>query len=1205
MSTSTIPGLTVHDLQELLHQVDPAILLVPARILRRVIKQDRNLAGPGLWVAHRHAYSTETSKLLSIADASELGLENGQSLPERIDLLPVPSWTSLALKPRADTLRDYWRRVFHLGVHAAFHEARQRHHLDELNVRQHIHTIGATAFDEARQVLAREKLLFQVEDNSEVFEEFAAVFLELRYFDPQRLPIYFPALYHPVGLEGEDRGNRVEEILREYVDGPSLYDATRLPGAAETVPFRIEPTFPSWEEPVPVEEEEERPRNQPNEMLYRWRMARADRACARGNNVRAALLRWQATQVAPYGLRGQTRLAAREEIEQLVARLQPILELSDDQASHWRGCLLMLVEPAARTRTWLPHLSWTREARLLYDLQKICIDQERDIYAVSFVEWAFTLGKKPFRRKLPHQGLILQARHLRTALRRLRSVRLRGSVAQALADLIREALQDTEDRLRSTFHPLIQEALQGAGLEPKNTAEEVARGTLLEELLDRVVERGYLTMGDLRDGIARNQLKLPDLTDPLPRGQRSEVGGQRSEPEGDRPRAGAHASEPATPPLLTSDLQPLTRWPLTWLVQVVCGVRNFFLGDPLILANRRFALLLDGVYHRGEIYLRWMQRGTSLAFGTALGRFLTRYLLVPFGGAYFIIAGLEHIIGPLYHHFHPPDPAFPHQASGGGFLVHPYSILATGLFLLGLIYNSSFRRGVLRFLKLGWRAVRGVCYDLPLWLIYLPPVRAVLESRYFSLVYRFLCKPLFWAVLVFLCFRLFGIDLERSLVPALAAFVVMFGLFNTRIGTRIEEASSDGIVHSWEVLTRGILPGLFRLTIFIFQRFLEWVEHILYTVDEILRFRSGESRVALLTKFLLGLVWATVAYVIRFAVNLLIEPQINPIKHFPVVTVSHKLVLGLAPLVAKPLADALQINRSEALAYVVSVAWMIPGVFGFLAWELKENWKLYRATRPATLRPVVVGSHGETILRLLCPGFHSGTIPKQFAGLRRGHERPVQKHRDALQHVENEIAHFVQRELLAFLRTSSPWKEPPRLGPIHLGTNRIAIEFLHPERDSSALLAFELHSGRLLAGWRPGGSAEDPLWVAQLEGARRQVLHDALAGLYKKAGVDIPHEHLAHVLPANTGYDISDEGVLVWRNGSPVLYPFGKGAIWEPRPLEKGAATDLPPLVVAEVVFAKQPVPWDDWVTVWQRGGERENKPLLLPEVRLLPERKG
>ena len=46
----------------------------------------------------------------------------------------------------------------------------------------------------------------------------------------------------------------------------------------------------------------------------------------------------------------------------------------------------------------------------------------------------------------------------------------------------------------------------------------------------------------------------------------------------------------------------------------------------------------------------------------------------------------------------------------------------------------------------------------------------------------------------------------------------------------------------------------------------------------------------------------------------------------------------------------------------------IPGIFGFLAWELKENWRLYAANRPPRLKPVVLGHHGETMRGLLRPG---------------------------------------------------------------------------------------------------------------------------------------------------------------------------------------------------------------------------------------------
>ena len=57
-------------------------------------------------------------------------------------------------------------------------------------------------------------------------------------------------------------------------------------------------------------------------------------------------------------------------------------------------------------------------------------------------------------------------------------------------------------------------ALDEVDLRPEHVPEGIARDKLIEELLDRVVERGFLQIGDLRDAIARNRLKLPDLAGP-------------------------------------------------------------------------------------------------------------------------------------------------------------------------------------------------------------------------------------------------------------------------------------------------------------------------------------------------------------------------------------------------------------------------------------------------------------------------------------------------------------------------------------------------------------------------------------------------------------------------------------------------------------------------------------------------------------------
>ena len=148
--------------------------------------------------------------------------------------------------------------------------------------------------------------------------------------------------------------------------------------------------------------------------------------------------------------------------------------------------------------------------------------------------------------------------------------------------------------------------------------------------------------------------------------------------------------------------------------------------------------------------------------------------------------------------------------------------------------------------------------------------------------------------------------------------------------------------------------GVFWWMVDLFKTLLETVERLMYSVDEWLRFKSGDSQFLFAMKVVLGLVWSAVAYVLRFCVNLLIEPQINPIKHFPVVTVSHKLLLPLISLFGRHLCRCTW-KRNWPIPRPTVIIWCIPGIFGFLVWELKENWRLYAANRPKGLQPMIIG----------------------------------------------------------------------------------------------------------------------------------------------------------------------------------------------------------------------------------------------------------
>jgi hypothetical protein len=277
------------------------------------------------------------------------------------------------------------------------------------------------------------------------------------------------------------------------------------------------------------------------------------------------------------------------------------------------------------------------------------------------------------------------------------------------------------------------------------------------------------------------------------------------------------------------------------------------------------------------------------------------------------------------------------------------------------------------------------------------------------------------------------------------------------------------------------------------------IERLLYGMDEWFRFRRGKNPVLGAVKFFFGVFWVAISYVARMVVVLILEPTINPIKHFPVVTVAGKFMLLLLPVLPVWLYENLGMRPGLAVSVTSVVVFGLPGIFGFLVWELKENWRLYRANRSAALRPVLVGHHGEKMPQFLRPGFHSGTIPKTFARWRRAEQRQSSRAsaraERQLAHVEESIRHFVQREFVHLLEES-------RLGrTVSLTVDRVALTILrirveiaraqsaHPSLVLEFLLDERSLSARVAA----------PGWLDQLPAADQAVVHMALAGMYRLA----------------------------------------------------------------------------------------------------------
>jgi hypothetical protein len=1117
------PAIELAELVRAVRAADPCALLVLPRILRRVIRQECQLTAWTLRVPHRKSYVLSRERLLEIVDQDELGLAPEAVLPETVILLPQPDSEKLAAMTAGEALLRCWRLLFHARVHASLEEASADGRLTPAIVRKRIYQLGAVEFDEIRSVLDQEAFLLPPRDEATVYVEFAAVFLELHHFAPSLLTRYFPAL-----ADHEAAG----QVVAQDVDGAALFRSTR-PARAD-VPSDVA-TVETGEDLPGADSSMEHAGLAswfPSEHEFRRMLRLGDSAAKVGNTVRSLIYHARALQHAAGETVAKTRIAMRAGLDQLLQRLQRALEIPQEQIGQWREPLAALVYQTTRG-------FWPAEARFLYDLQKVCIDHEREIYKVDLVGWIRSLGKQPLRRPLPNQREVLMSKHLHSAAARLPVVRLPATLRRRLSDLLHGTLDQVEERLRCRFRPQVTASLDAVGLRPGNVPERVARQKIVEELLDGIVERGYLAMGNFRDALSRNTLKLPDLS----------------------------------------------------------GPGDLLHGDRLLRGDRRLAAELDGVYRGGEFYLRWMQRLSSLAFGTHAGRWLTRFAFVPFVGAFVGMAGLEHLIGIVTH--------------AELDLKSAWVVIPLGLFLAGLINFEGFRQRVWRGCQNLWHGTITLLVDPLVSFFRSEIVQRIFHSRAYMLASRFVVRPLVLTSIIFWVSPLQVAELttairwmspsetitgHASTTSATLVFVLVNLLINSRLGRTAEEVFVEWIVHSWQRFGLRILTGAFWWLVDLFKSILENIERLLYTVDEWVRFRAGDTRLSIAVKTMLGSIWFFVSYMVRFLVNLIIEPQINPLKHFPTVTVGHKLLLPFIPT----LAGVLELTMEKGLAITTAtfIITAIPGIFGFLVWELTGNWRLYTANRPEELRPVPIGSHGETMVRLLRPGFHSGTLPKRFARLRRadrkaresGNWNAVRKHLRVIEHVEKDVRRYVERGLLALL-AECPVMESLCLvvGGVELGSNRVRVVLECPSLGEPLVIGWEIEAGWLLAG------INRPEWLERLDASQRRILANGLTGMYKTSRVDLVRQRIRDLLPAAGVYRMSETSLLVSPTAScdvEVKYPMeGDGALV---PLDPPAFDSLPVLPRADVLFGCTNIRWEDWCVAWDLSLDPTRPPPMI-----------
>ena len=1116
MTTSTRDAVTLTALNARLRTVDPSACLVESRILRRAIRYDAGISGVGLHAPHRKCHILNKKKIIECIEPEELGVSFEALQGEHIILIDAPDEEKLGAQTEASLLLRTWRLLFHAHVHSTLDALIEVGQLTPAMIRSRIHDLGRVEFDEIRAVLGEEEMLLPGHNDAHVYIEFAAVYLELRYFAPEMLTRYFPTF---ASLDP------VDVMLARDVDATAIFERTYLKGSpkpAARAPIPKRQRLSSVQLPAVGAEHDE-------EMLSSEALIQAaEAALVKGNAVRAILSFNRAARAARSDAeRGPLQARAREALAALSSKLPEGLNFHDVDATSWFEALRPLL-PRARSIA-------SPESRLLYDLQRACHDRTHKLETIDVAGWVSSLGRRGWRRHLSSLQPVLACKHLRKARGLLSKVRVHGPEREVLTQLLRLSVGHIERVLRTQFRPRIEQALQDADITPKNLPERVARDKLVEELLDRIVSRGFLTMGELRDTIAKSNLKLADFK----------------------------------------------------------NATDFLRGDALIRINRQLEVVLDGVYRGGEIYMRGLQRFSAAAFGTSFGRLLVLWCILPFLSSFVALEGLQHLLGFLI------------QWTTGVevHLLTPLTFGVVGVWLLGIINIPAVRRASLSGIRHVGRGFRFVLYDAPAALFNLPLVLKIRRSAPYLWFLQRLLSPA--AIAALLCAPLpLLTSWGASYVIAGSLAVTLSLLFSTRMGTQLQEVAADYTVRSWRRLSHRLIPGMLRWLIDASRRMLARVDQWLYLVDERLRFREGDGKLSVAFKAAFGVVWFAITYLIRLYINLLVEPQINPVKHFPVVTVSHKVILPMSPKLTSLFMSMLVpvlggvVGGTLALATVL----LLPGVFGFLAWELKENWRLFEANRSPDLEPVMIGSHGEKMTQLLKPGFHSGTLPKLYAKLRRaerralatGKTRGVHKLREQLHHVEEDLCRYVERELLRLLSLHEGWTHPLEIGHIQIASNRVMIELLSGD-DAPAWLSFAERGRWLIA------SLKTPGWLDALDDDDRLRWRVALAGFYKMCAVELVSEQIT-AQTHGSSVDISDEGLTVWVGesfNSSYVYPLSDGGDTL-TPLTTGLRSDdvtPPALKTDDLIFSRASVQWRAWVDFWDGAEETE----VAANVTLLP----
>ncbi len=1065
-----------------------------------------------------------------------LAVIEGLNLPLFVILLPMPMKQRLGHAGFARLLRDFWARRFEGEIARAWQTARdERADGERFGPAGLQELIGSPAFAEVRDVLTRDCLIPAGVEDALVCRGFVAHITRLRYFCPGVRGFFFPAVLDWAALDHwlEEsglglpplRGGHLPDLLERARPDQACAHPALLPLLPSDLPYGTsDPDFesgpnnavspgtpasileaadaatekPELPEPHPLQPTAAEARclaalRQGSQLPRRdWRRRLWDGILGLTAPLLAALLalpaliRRRGSETPPARgiwltlhlilFRHAVRTAQRAEyldrygtaVKQL-ARANQVFETMGEpcapDAERVRQILVARRVDAEESLAGLLAANWKLPPNeseeltilvkrlgadsfewpdkraaptLLKALERVLLESRTTYYQLRPLSWLLRPAKTRIRQVLPFQANLKALRALDTGLNRLEQLGWPISEVERFSRPLRALAGRLTARLERKLKPHLRRALQEAGFTPTNHREEVAAHKLLHELLDVIQRRGHLKFTDVRDIVARNVLRLPDL-----------------------------------------------------------ALDELLKGDRLARFDHSAARALPGVYKPGEFYIKGLQQLGAPLFGTPQGRLVLRHLVLPFGLAFLGLKTLDVLIGLI-----PNLASAPHLAS-------LWLVGIVGVSINAVAYTRTGRLGASALLRGLWWAVRLLLFDGLRRLLHWHPVSVLLANDLVRGLDRHLLRPFLIGTLLVLPFVGLGSLIAGELAEldlSLVALVLALGTLvrNTPAGRRVLDNTASTLGQFLRRLNQALVIGLVQALMQFFKEFTRRFQQGLHLIEELLSHHLGESRIELGLKSLLLPIWRFFESLIQFYVTVLVEPQVNPIKHFPLVTIAHKLMLPFLPVITGFLVGVLDPLLPKWITYpfVTLTIILLPGLGGFLVWELKENWKIYAANhRPlqpglgtgrglqamrradlpeAPIEPAVVGNHGETMRGLLRRGFNSGTLPKAFDRLRRvlrsqirdevGTPYRLREARRHLAEVERSISVFCERELVYSLRRrckdpncglSRVGLRPPRLatssvaltleldtrssqeaGPIEL---RLSIDLLEPE----------------------------------------------------------------------------------------------------------------------------------------------------------------